>query len=97
MLIIDFDKINRNLIFSFEKIENLSEDLFCTGDISNNDEWIKTFKQFINNEPFDFFGFGEIKEIMDLKHMELIIFKKLLEDLIEICPFFIIKKHKIKK
>ena len=90
----DLDNIIKKLIFSFEKIASLFDDLFCTGDIVNNDQCIETFEQFLNNEPFDFFDFGEIKEIMDLIHIELMTFKKLLEELIMICPFFIIKKVK---
>ena len=93
-LIMDFNRIIKKLIFSFEKIENLCDDLFCTGNIVNNDQCIKTFEQFLNNEPFDFFDLGEINEIMDLIHMELMTFKKVLEKLIMICQFFIIKKIK---
>ena len=90
----DLNKNIKKLIFSFEKIRSLRDDFFCTGNIVNNDQCIKTFEQFLNNEPFDFFDLGEINEIMDLIHMELMTFKKLLEELIMICQFFIIKKIK---
>ena len=44
----------------------------------------------MNNEPFDFFdSLGEIREIMDFIDMELRNFKKLLIDLLTICPYFI--------
>ena len=93
-LIVDLNNIIKKLIFSFEKITSLCDDLFCTGDIVNNDQCIETFEKFLNNESFDFFDFGEIKEILNLIHMELMTFKKLLEELIMICQFFIIKKVK---
>ena len=93
-LIMDLNRIIKKIILSFEKIESLCDDLFCTGNIVNNDQCIKTFEQFLSNEPFDFFDLGEINEIMDLIHMELTTFKKVLEKLIMICQFFIIKKIK---
>ena len=87
-LIMDHNKIIKKLTFTFAKITSLCDDLFCTGNIVNNDQCIKTFEQFLNNEPFDFFDLGKINEIMDLIHMELMIFKKILEKLIMICQFF---------
>ena len=56
---------------------------------------VKSFEQFMNNEPFNFFDFGEIKQIMDLIDIELRNFKKLLKDLVLICPFFIKNGKKI--
>ena len=93
-LIMDLNKIIKKIIFSFEKITSLCDDLFCTGNIVNNDQCIETFEQFLNNKPFDFFDIGEINEIMDLIHMELMTFKNLLENLIMICQLFIFKKIK---
>ena len=87
----DLNSIIKKLTLSFEKIDSLCDDLFCTGYmiyIVNNDQCIKTFEQFLNNEPFDFFDLGEINEIMDLIHMELMTFKKVLEKLIMVCQFF---------
>ena len=90
----DHNKIIKKLTFTFAKITSLYDDLLCTGNIVNNDQCIKTFEQFLNNEPFDFFDLGKISEIMDLIHMALMTFKQLLEKLIMICQFFIIKKIK---
>ena len=43
----------------------------------------------MDNEPFDFFdSLGEIREIMDFIDIELKNFKKLLNDLLSICPYF---------
>ena len=89
ILIKDFDKISKRLNYNFKKIISLSEDLFCTGDIMDNVQCVKTLEQFINNEPIDFFDFGEIKEILDLIEIELSSFKKLLDNLIMTCSFFI--------
>ena len=87
-LIGDLDNIIKKMVFSIEKITSLSNDLFCTGDIATAKDCVKSFEQFMNNEPFDFFDFGEIKQIIDLTDIELRKFKKHLKDLVLICPFF---------
>ena len=87
-LIGDLDNIIKKMVFSIEKITSLSNNLFCTGDIATAKDCVKSFEQFMNNEPFDFFDFGEIKQIIDLTDIELRKFKKLLKDLVLICPFF---------
>ena len=63
--------------------------MFCTGDLTTKKECIDAFEQFTNSKPFDFFDFGKIKEIMHFIDIELKHFKKLLEDLLQICSFFI--------
>ena len=35
----------------------------------DNVQCVKTFEQFINNEPFDFFDFGELLLILTLKRI----------------------------
>ena len=87
-LIGDLDNIIKKMVFSIEKITSLSNDLFCTGDIATAKDCVKSFEQFMNNEPFDFFDFGEIKQIIDLTDIDLRKFKKVLKDLVLICPFF---------
>ena len=89
-LILGLNKIIKEIVFSFEKIVDLSDDLFCTGDLRTKQDCIVAFDQFMNNEPFDFFdSLGEIREIMDFIDIELKNFKKLLTDLLTICPYFI--------
>ena len=89
-LLEQFAKIKLKIVFSFEKIVDLSDDLFCTGDLRTKQDCIDAFDQFMNNEPFDFFdSLGEIREIMDFIDIELKNFKKLLTDLLTICPYFI--------
>ena len=87
-LIGDLDNIIKKMVFSIEKITSPSNDLFCTGDIAAAKVCVKSFEQFMNNEPFDFFDFGEIKQIIDLTDIDLRKFKKVLKDLVLICPFF---------
>ena len=90
MLILDLNNFIKEIVFSFEKIVDLSDDLFCTGDLHTKQDCIVAFDQFMNNEPFDFFdSLGEIREIMDFIDKELKNFKKLLTDLLTICPYFI--------
>ena len=88
-LIGNLDNIIKEMVFIFAKITSLSNDLFCTGDIVTAKDCVKSFEQFMNNEPFNIFDFGEIKQIMDLIDIELRNFKKLLKDLVLISPFFI--------
>ena len=85
-------KYNRELMI--ENIWNrtlmISDDLFCTGDLRTRQDCAVAFDQFRNNEPFDFFdSLGEIREMMDFINIELKNFKKLLTDLLTICPYFI--------
>ena len=89
-LILDLNNIIKEIVFSFEKTVDLSDDLFCTGDLTTKQDYIYAFEQFLDNEPFDFFdSLGEIREIMDFIDIELKNFKKLLNDLLSICPYFI--------
>ena len=87
-LIGNLDNIIKKMVFSIEKITSPSNDLFCTGDIAAAKVCVKSFEQFMNNEPFDFFDFGEIKQIIDLTDIDLRKFKKVLKDLVLICLFF---------
>ena len=89
-LILDLNNIIKEIVFSFERIVDLSDDLFCTGDLRTKQDCIDAFDQFMNNEPFDIFdSLGEIREIMDFIDIELKNFQKLLTDLLTICPYFI--------
>ena len=89
-LILYLNNTIKHMVFSFEKIIDLCDDLFCTGGLTTKQGCIDAFEQFMNNEPFDFFdSIGEIKEIMDFIDIELKHFKKMLKDLLLLCPFFI--------
>ena len=83
---------NIKLLRSFEHIEELCDDLYSTCNISNIIDAIINFYKFMNNEPFKFYDlFGEIKEIMDLIFIELNFFKKELNEVIALLPYFIKK------
>ena len=77
------------LLVSFENLEKLCEGLYCTGQINNMYEVIISFYNFMDNEPFDFFDFGEIKGIMDLIFIESEHFKKFFTKLTELLPFIL--------
>ena len=53
-LILDLNNIIKEIVFSFERIVDLSDDLFCTGDLHTKQDCIDAFDQFMNNEPIDF-------------------------------------------
>ena len=78
------DSESIKLLISFERIVNLCDSLYCTGEIENMVDAILNFYKFINNEPFDFYDtFWELREIMDLIFIELEFFKKQLHKVME--------------
>ena len=92
MLILDLNNIIKEIVFSFEKIVVLSDDLFCTGNLRTRQDCIDAFEQFMNNEPFNFFDCNEeIGEKMKFIDEEVTNFKKLLTDLLTICRYLIKK------
>ena len=95
LCIVETDRASIKLLISFERIVDLCDSLYCTGDIDNIIDAILNFYKFINNEPFNFYDiFGELREIMDLIFIELEFFKKQLHKVMECC-FYFIKKRKI--
>ena len=54
-VILDIGHLSAKIVRSFIKIKDLSEDMFCTGDIVTVDYCMEVYTQFLNNEPFDFF------------------------------------------
>ena len=92
MLILDLNNIIKEIVFSFEKIVVLSDDLFCTGGLCTRQDCIDVYEQFMNNEPLNFFDCNEeIGEIMKFTDKEVKNFKKLLTDLLTIFPCLIKK------
>ena len=59
-------------------IEDYTEALFCTGEIHTIRYCLDVYRQYLNNEPFDYpiFLSSEIKETLPKLHTELVIFKK---------------------
>ena len=54
-VILDIGHLSAKIVCSFIKIKDLSEDMFCTGNIVTVDYCMEVYTQFLNNEPFDFF------------------------------------------
>ena len=73
------------------KIESLSEDLFCTGDIDTNNYCLEVFEQYVQKQKLDFFleESIEIWEILKLLVIEFKKFEKLLQKLMQIMFLFI--------
>ena len=63
-VILDFEHLSAKIVLSFIKIKDLSEDMFCTGDIVTVDYCMEVYTQFLNNELFDFF-IATTREIRD--------------------------------
>ena len=82
-IILDIGKHSAKLIRSFIRIKNLSEDMFCSGDIVTVDYCMEIYTQFLNEETFDFFivGMWEIREALHKIHQELKIFQEKSEQL----------------
>ena len=77
-LAIDIMKIATRLSCSFIKIKNLSDKMFCTGDIWTIDYCLEVYRQYISGERFDHFLWNawEIERTLSLLQPELIKFKK---------------------
>ena len=73
------------------KIESLSEDFFCTGDIDTNNYCLEVFEQYVQKQKLDFFleESREIWEILKLLVIELKKFDELLQKLMQIIFLFI--------
>ena len=63
-VILDIGNLSTKIIRSFIKIKDLSEDIFCTGDIVTVNYCMEVYTQFLNNEPFDFL-IATTREIRD--------------------------------
>ena len=63
-VILDIGHLSAKIVRSFIKIKDLSEDMFCTGDIVTVDYCMEVYTQFLNNELFDFF-IATTREIRD--------------------------------
>ena len=73
---------NIELMKSFEKITELCDDLYANGCIEDIEDSIIQITNYIDNIPFDFFDYDEIKDIMDQIKLEINKFSKKLEDVL---------------
>ena len=97
--IIDIGHTSAILVETFIKIKALSEDLFCTGDIETVDYCMEVYRQFLNNEPLDFFisGNWEIQLALQNIKRELFRFSEGLERLFILFYSLFPKKSKFRK
>ena len=97
--IIDIGHNSAMLVKTFIKIKALSEDLFCTGDIETVDYCMEVYRQFLNNEPLDFFisGNWEIQLALQNIKRELFRFSEGLERLFILFYSLFPKKSKFRK
>ena len=96
ILMDDFRKKSTFLLQNFIRIESVSEDLFCTGDIETLDYCMAVYRQFINNETLDFFieQSDEIKSALHKLRDELDKFAHYLNDLLTTLFFFLPQKYR---
>ena len=98
-VILDFEHLSAKIVLSFIKIKDLSEDMFCTGDIVTVDYCMEVYTQFLNNELFDFF-IATTREIRDTLYKfdrELFNFQWHLERLFRLFYSLFPKKSKFRK
>ena len=81
-LLRDLYVANIDLMKCFEKITDLCDDLYATGDIRDIEDSIQQISNYINNVPFDFFDYGETKDTMDRIVVEINNFSRKLEDVL---------------
>ena len=76
-IIFDIGHLSAKIIRSFIRIKDLSKDIFSTGDIVTADYYMEVFRQFLNNEPFDFFiaATTEIRNTLEDMERELFNFQ----------------------
>ena len=98
-IIINIGHTSAILVETFIKIKALSEDLFRTGDIETVDYCMEVYRQFLNNEPLNFFisGNWEIQLALQNIKRELFRFSKGLERLFILFYSLLPKKSKFRK
>ena len=68
--ITDIIKISTKIIKNFKRIQNLMEDLFCTGEIQTIDYCLKVYRQHIENEDFDPFLYNALEINLTLRNLK---------------------------
>ena len=98
-IILDIAKHSAKLILSFLRIKNLSEDMFCTGDIVTVDYCMEIYRQFLSGELFDFsmVGMRKIREALHQIHQELKIFQEKSEQLFRCSIIYYLKTQNLEK
>ena len=91
-IITDIIKISTKIIKNFKRIQNLMEDLFCTGEIQTNDYCLKVYRQYIENKDFDPVLYNALETNLTLRSL-----KPELEDFYENLEKLIIQLFKLLK
>lgn len=76
-IIFDIGHLSAKIIRSFIRIKDLSKDIFSTSGIVTADYYMEVFRQFLNNERFDFFiaATTEIRNTLEDMERELFNFQ----------------------
>ena len=91
-IITDIIKISTKIIKNFKRIQNLMEDLFCTGEIQTIDYCLKVYRQYIENKDFDPVLYNALETNLTLRSL-----KPELEDFYENLEKLIIQLFKLLK
>ena len=77
-IITDIIKISTKIIKNFKRTQNLTDNLFCTGEIQRIGYCLEVYRQYIENKDFDPFLYNALEINLTLKS-----FKPELEDFYE--------------
>ena len=64
-------KVSTKIIKIFKRIQNLTDDLFCTGEIPIIDCCLEVYRQYIENEDFDPFLYSALEINLTLRNLKL--------------------------
>ena len=66
----DVIKISTKITKNFKRIQNLTDDLFCTGEIQTNDYCLEVYRQYIENEDFGPFLYNALEINLTLRSLK---------------------------
>ena len=69
-IITDIIKISTKIIKNFKRIQNLMDDLFCTGEIQSIDYCLEVYRQYIENKDFDPFPYNALEIDLTLRSLK---------------------------
>ena len=69
-IITDIIKISTKIIKKLKRIQNLTDDLFCTGEIQTIDYCLEVYRQYIENEDFDPFLYNALEINLTLRSLK---------------------------
>lgn len=69
-IVTDLIKASTKIIKNFTRIQNLTDDFFCTGDIQTIDYCLEVYRQYLDNEEFDPFLWNALKIKLTLKSLQ---------------------------